>query len=184
MALKYKYRIFVAVAFVPFTCEKLCELLNLPVDLKWEDVVKLFPAGHKINEPEPLFSKIEDSENELQERLKKVRETSKSVSYEEFSKMDLRIGKIVKVEKVQGSSNLLKLSIDLGDNQTKVAVAGIAKHYSPEQLVGQQLAIIANLEPRKIFGMQSEVMILAAQDEKNVVLLQPEKPIKNGAGIS
>jgi len=119
-----------------------------------------------------------------QERLKKVRETSKSVSYEEFSKMDLRIGKIVKVEKVQGSSNLLKLSIDLGDNQTKTAVAGIAKHYSPEQLVGQQLAIIANLEPRKIFGMQSEVMILAAQDEKNVVLLQPEKPIKNGAEIS
>ena len=169
---------------IPFTCEKLREFLNLPPNLKWEDAVKPLPTGHKINEPEPLFSKIEDSEEKIQEKLEKVRATSQKVSYEEFSKMNLRIGKIVKAEQVQGSSNLLKLSIDIGDNQVKPAVAGIAKHYSPEQLVGQQLAIIVNLEPRKIYGIESEVMILAAQDEKNVVLLQPEKPLKNGAEIS
>jgi len=169
---------------IPFTCEKLREFLNLPPNLKWEDAVKPLPTGHKINEPEPLFSKIEDSEEKIQEKLEKVRATSQKVSYEEFSKMNLRVGKIVKAEQVQGSSNLLKLSIDIGDNQVKPAVAGIAKHYSPEQLVGQQLAIIVNLEPQKIYGIQSEVMILAAQDEKNVVLLQPEKPIKNGAEIS
>ena len=169
---------------IPFTCEKLREFLNLPPKLKWEDAVKPLPTGHKINEPEPLFSKIEDSEEKIQEKLEKVRATSQKVSYEEFSKMNLRIGKIVKAEQVQGSSNLLKLSIDIGDNQVKPAVAGIAKHYSPEQLVGQQLAIIVNLEPRKIYGIESEVMILAAQDEKNVVLLQPEKPLKNGAEIS
>jgi methionyl-tRNA synthetase len=170
--------------FVPFTCGKLREFLNLPDDLKWEDAVEPLPPGHKINEPEPLFSKIEDSEKGLQEKLEKLRVASKKVSYEEFSKMDLRIGKIVKAEKVPGSSNLLKLSIDIGDNQLKTAVAGIAKHYSPEHLVEQQLAIIVNLEPRKIYGIQSEVMILAAQNEKDVVLLQPEKPIKNGAEIS
>jgi methionine--tRNA ligase beta chain len=113
-----------------------------------------------------------------------VRATPQKVSYEEFSKMNLRVGKIVKAEQVQGSSNLLKISIDIGDNEVKTAVAGIAKYYSPEQLVGQQLAIIVNLEPRKIYGIQSEVMILAAQDEENVVLLQPEKPLKNGAEIS
>ena len=169
---------------IPFTCEKLREFLNLPPNLKWEDAVKPLPTGHKINEPEPLFSKIEDSEEKIQEKLEKVRVTSQKVSYEEFSKMNLRIGKIVKAEQVQGSSNLLKLSIDIGDNQVKPAVAGIAKHYSPEQLVGQQLAIIVNLEPRKIYGIESEVMILAAQDEKNVVLLQPEKSLKNGAEIS
>ncbi len=169
---------------IPFTCEKLREFLNLPPNLKWEDAVKPLPTGHKINEPEPLFSKIEDSEEKIQEKLEKVRATTQKVSYEEFSKMNLRVGKIVKAEQVQGSSNLLKLSIDIGDNQVKPAVAGIAKHYSPEQLVGQQLAIIVNLEPRKIYGIESEVMILAAQDEKNVVLLQPEKPLKNGAEIS
>jgi methionyl-tRNA synthetase len=169
---------------IPFTCEKLREILNLPHSLKWEDAIKPLPIGHKINEPEPLFSKIEDSEEKIQEKLEKVRAKSQKVSYEEFSKMNLRVGKIVNAEQVQGSSNLLKLSIDIGDNQMKTAVAGIAKHYSPEQLVGQQLAIIVNLEPRKIYGIQSEVMILAAQDEKNVVLLQPEKPLKNGAEIS
>jgi methionyl-tRNA synthetase len=168
----------------PITCKKLREFLNLPHSLKWEDAVEPLPIGHKINEPEPLFSKIEDSEEKIQEKLEKVRAKSQKISYEEFSKMNLRVGKIVKAEQVQGSSNLLKLSIDIGDNQVKPAVAGIAKHYSPEQLIGQQLAIIVNLEPRKIYGIQSEVMILAAQDEKNVVLLQPEKPLKNGAEIS
>jgi methionyl-tRNA synthetase len=169
---------------IPFTCGKLRESLNLPPNLKWEDAVTPLPTGHKINEPEPLFSKIEDSEQKIQEKLEKVRATPQKVSYEEFSKMNLRVGKIVKAEQVQGSSNLLKISIDIGDNEVKTAVAGIAKYYSPEQLVGQQLAIIVNLEPRKIYGIQSEVMILAAQDEKNVVLLQPEKPLKNGAEIS
>jgi methionyl-tRNA synthetase len=169
---------------IPITCKKLREYLNLPYSLKWEDAVEPLPTGHKINEPEPLFSKIEDSEEKIQENLEKVRATSQKVSYEEFSKINLRVGKIIKAEQVQGSSNLLKLSIDIGDNQVKTAVAGIAKQYSPEQLIGQQLAIIVNLEPRKIYGIQSEVMILAAQDEKNVVLLQPEKPLKNGAEIS
>jgi len=169
---------------VPFTCEKLLRILNLPSNVRFEDAVKLLPPGHKINEPEPLFNKIEASEMELQEKLRKVRETSQKISYEEFSKMDLRIGKIIKVEKVKGSDNLIKLSIDVGDNQIKTAVAGIAKYYKPEELVGQQLIVITNLEPRRIFGIESEVMILAAQDEKNVVFLQPEKPVKNGAKVS
>ncbi len=169
---------------IPFTCEKLRGQLNLPSSLKWEDAVESLPEGHKINEPQPLFSKIEDSEQTIQEKLEKVRSVSQKVSYEEFSKMDLRVGKIVKAEPVQGSNNLIKLLIDVGEGQTKTAVAGIAKYYKPEQLISQQLAIIMNLEPRKIYGIQSEVMILAAQDEKNVVLLQPEKPLKNGAEIS
>ncbi|MCW4025934.1 MAG: methionine--tRNA ligase subunit beta, partial [Candidatus Bathyarchaeota archaeon] len=82
------------------------------------------------------------------------------------------------------SKNLLKLTIDIGRNQLKTAVAGIAKYYAPEDLEGLQLAVIVNLAPRKIFGIESEVMILAAQDKKNVVLLQPEKAIETGSEIS
>jgi methionyl-tRNA synthetase len=170
--------------FVPFACKELRKQLSFPEHLTWEDATKPILAGHKIEKPEPLFRKIEASEEELQEMLDKVRSTSEKISFEEFSKMALRIGKIVKVEKVSGSKNLLKLSIDIGANQIKTAMAGIAKQYSPEELLSQQLAVIVNLEPRRIYGVQSEVMILAAQDEKNVVLLQPEKPIKTGAEIS
>ena len=96
----------------------------------------------------------------------------------------MRIGRITTVKKVSGSKNLFKFTIDVGNNQQKVAVAGIAKQYSIEQLVGQQLVVIMNLEPRKMFGILSEVMILAAQDDGNVVILQPEKPIKTGSKIS
>jgi methionyl-tRNA synthetase len=170
--------------FTPFTAEKLRVFLRLPKKVQWKDAIEPLPAGHKIKEAEPLFYKIEASEKGLQKILEKVRSVSQKVSSEEFSKLDIRVGKIVGVEKIPRSNNLLKLSIDVGDNQLKTAVAGIANHYPPEELEGRQLAIIVNLEPRKIFGVESEVMILAAQDEKKVVLLQPEKSIKTGSEIS
>jgi len=170
--------------FIPFTAGKLKGCLNLPREAKWKDAVQPLPAGHKIKEAEPLFHKIEASEEELQEMLEKVKSVQQKVSFDEFSKMDLRVGRIVKVEKVSGSANLMKLSIDIGDNQLRTAVAGIARYYSPKELEGLHLAVVTNLEPRKIFGMQSEVMILAAQDDKNVVVLQPHKAVKTGSKIS
>ncbi|MCW4020865.1 MAG: methionine--tRNA ligase [Candidatus Bathyarchaeota archaeon] len=170
--------------FVPFTAKKLCSSLNLPREILWEDALKPLPAGHKIKEAKPLFHKIKASERKLQEMLEKVRSASEIVSFKEFSKMDLRVGKIVKVEKIPQSKNLLKLTIDIGGNQQKTAVAGIAKYYAPEELVDRQLAVIVNLEPRQMFGIASEVMILAAQGGKNVVLLEPEKPIETGSEIS
>jgi len=170
--------------FTPFTAEKLRSFLNLPREVRWEDAVEPFPPGHKVKKAEPLFYKIEASEKGLEEMLEKVRLASQKVSFEEFSKLDLRVGKIVKAEKIPRSKSLLKLTIDIGGNQLKTAVAGIAKYYSTEELEGRLLAVITNLEPRKIFGIKSEVMILAAQDGKDVVLLQPEKPIKPGSEIS
>ncbi len=170
--------------FIPFTAEKLRIFLNLPKEVQWKDTVKPLPVGHKIKEAEPLFYKVNVSEKGLREMLEKVRSVSQKVSMEEFSKLDLRAGKIVKVEKIPRSKSLLKLTIDIGDDQLKTAVAGIAEYYSPKELEGRQLVVVTNLEPRKIFGVESEVMILAAQDEKNVVILQPEKPIKIGSKIS
>jgi len=170
--------------FIPFTAEKLRSFLSLCGEARWKDAVEPLQKGQKIKEVEPLFYKIQASEEELQEMLDKVGSAPQKISFGEFSKIDLRIGKIVKVEKVSGSDNLLKLSINIGNNQVRTAVAGIAKYYSPKELEGLQLAVATNLEPRKIFGIQSEVMILAAQDDKNVVVLQPHKPVKTGSRIS
>ncbi len=106
----------------------------------------------------------------------------KIVSYEEFSKMDLRIGKVVKAEPVQGSRNLVKMLIDIG-GENRQAVAGIAQYYNPKDLEGKNVAIIANLQPRKMFGLESNVMILAAEDDKTVSILLPDRPVKTGSKI-
>lgn len=105
------------------------------------------------------------------------------VSYEEFSKMDLRIGKIVKAEPVPHSRNLIKLSIDVGKGEIKQGVAGIAHIYSSNELEGKQVAVINNLQPKRVFGVQSDVMILAAEDEATISLLVPERPVKIGSQI-
>ena len=170
--------------FIPFTAEKLRTFLALPREVQWKEAIQPLLPGHKIKEAEPPFYKIKVSERGLEDMLEKVRSRSQKVPFEEFSKLDLRIGRITKVENVPKSKNLLNLTIDIGGNQLKTAVAGIAKHYAREELEGRQLAVIVNLEPRKIFGIESNVMILAAQDEKDVVILQPEKAIETGSEIS
>jgi methionyl-tRNA synthetase len=169
--------------FVPFTVKELRETLNLPNDLNWDEATKPLEPCHKINKAKPLFSKIDAKEEELQESLEKIRMSPQTVSYEDFSKLDLRVGKITKVESVPKSTNLLKLFVDIGEGEIKQAVAGVAKHYKPEQLEGKHVAVIVNLEPRKIFGLESQVMILAAEDGSVVSALQPDKPVKAGSKI-
>lgn len=105
------------------------------------------------------------------------------ITFEEFSRMDLRVGKIVKAEPIPQSRKLIKLSIDVGDGETKQAVAGIAHLYSPEDLEGKHVAVINNLQPKRIFGVESNVMILAAEDEATISLLIPERPVKTGSPI-
>ena len=106
----------------------------------------------------------------------------KIVSFEEFSKMDLRIGKITKAEAVPQSRNLVKMTIDIG-GESRQAVAGIAQHYSPKDLEDKHVAVIANLQPKKMFGIESNVMILAAEDEKTVSILTPDRQVKAGSKI-
>ncbi len=107
----------------------------------------------------------------------------KMVSFEEFSKMDLRIGKIIKAEQVAGSRNLIKMLIDVGGGETRQGVAGIAQDYSPKELEGKHVAVIVNLQPKRMFGIDSNVMILAAEDEKTVSILMPDRPVKVGSKI-
>jgi len=169
--------------FMPFTAEKIRRYLNLPKKLSWRDAVEPLKPGHKIARAEPLFEKIDASEDELQQMLEDARSSLQKVSFEEFSRIDLRVGTIIEVERIPGSKSLLKLTIDIGAAKPKTAVAGIAEHYRPEDLLNRQIAVVTNLEPRKIFGVNSEVMILAAEHGGEIVFIQPEKPIKAGSKI-
>jgi len=172
--------------FIPFTAEDLRVLLNLSDDtdaLSWDEATKPMEPGRRLSKAKPLFSKIEAREEELQENLEKMRMSEQKVSFEEFSKLDLRVGKITKVENVPKSTNLMKLLIDIGGGEVKQAIAGIARYYEPKQLEGKHVVVIANLEPRQLFGLESQVMILAAQDDKAVSILQPDHVVKAGSKI-
>ncbi len=106
------------------------------------------------------------------------------VSFEEFKKMDIRIGKVLEAEQIPKSKNLLKLIVDFG-SEKRQAVAGLVGYYKPEELIGNKYVFIVNLEKKKLMGVESQCMILAAEDGKgNVVLLKPEKDIEVGSRIT
>jgi len=105
------------------------------------------------------------------------------ISFEEFQKLDFRIGKIVEANQIPGSRNLIKMTVDFG-TEKRQAVAGLMQWYKPQDLAGKKCAFILNLQWRKFMGVESQCMILAAEDDKgNVVLLQPEKDIDEGSKI-
>ncbi len=168
--------------FIPITARRLREMLNIPEGVSWDDAYKPLPSGHKINRAEPLFTKISVSEEELQGMLEKIREKSEKVSYEEFSKLDICVGRVVEAERVAGSQNLLKLTIDVGGS-LRTCISGIAKYYRPEDLKGKYVTVVVNLKPRRVFGIDSEAMILAAEDGDNLVLIVPEAPIRPGSKV-
>jgi methionine--tRNA ligase beta chain len=105
------------------------------------------------------------------------------ISFEEFQKLDLRIGKIIEANQIPGSRNLIRMIVDFG-TEKRQAVAGLLQWYKPQDLVGKKCAFILNLQKRKMMGVESQCMILAAEDDKgNVVVLQPEKDIAEGSKI-
>uniref|UniRef100_A0A7C2VBD7 Methionine--tRNA ligase n=1 Tax=Hydrogenobacter sp. TaxID=2152829 RepID=A0A7C2VBD7_9AQUI len=105
------------------------------------------------------------------------------VGIEDFLKLDIRLAKIVSAERVEGSEKLLKLKVSLGEEE-RTLMAGIAKFYSPEELIGKKVLMLANLKPRKIFGVESQGMVLALSDGENLSLIVPDRDIKEGAKAS
>lgn len=105
------------------------------------------------------------------------------INLEDFQKLDLRVAKIVKAEKVSGSEKLLRLELDLGELGPRQIISGIAQFYSPEDLTGKEIVVIANLEPRQIMGLESQAMLLAADDEEKPVLLVPDRAAPPGSRI-
>ncbi|MCX6712670.1 MAG: methionine--tRNA ligase subunit beta [Candidatus Vogelbacteria bacterium] len=106
-----------------------------------------------------------------------------TISYDEWQKMELKIGQIVAAERVEGSDKLLKMQVDLGEETPRQIIAGIGKAYEPETLIGRELLFIANLEPRTIMGLESQGMVLAASDEQGPIILTPDRPVAPGAAL-
>ncbi|MCX8020765.1 MAG: methionine--tRNA ligase [Chitinophagaceae bacterium] len=187
--------------FLPFTAKKMLHMMKV-VDrmLFWENAGKLnlLSTGYSLRAPELLFRKIEDEE--IQKQIEKLKaglvpaeeknasqlpdENAKAeISFQDFEKLDLRIGTVLTCEKVKNVDKLLKLEVDLG-HEKRVIVSGIAQHYSPEELVGRQVVIVANLAPRKIKGIESKGMILTAEDANgNLHLLQPDQFTEPGSAV-
>jgi len=185
--------------FLPFTSTKLKNILNIDAHLSWENVTEnkvLLPATHQINKAELLFSKIEDKEIEAQieklaatkianEQENKITAPQKeTIEFEDFTKLDIRVGTILEAEKVAKTKKLLKLKVDVGID-IRTIVSGIAESFSPEEIIGLQVSVLVNLAPRKIRGVESQGMILMTDTpDGKLAFVAPTKEVKNGQAVS
>ena len=182
--------------FLPESAQKLATMLNLELG-NWASAGRsdVLAAGHQLREAALLFGKIEDAVVEAQ--VQKLLDTKKEnqlantpvapakadISFDDFGQMDLRIGTITAAEKVAKTKKLLKLTVDLGLEERTI-VSGIAEHFIPEALIGQQVQVLLNLAPREIKGIQSQGMLLMAENaDGSLALMQPGKPVRNGSAI-
>ena len=172
--------------YLPDSANKIRTMLNAP-DIGWDEAASWhIPEQVEINEPEVLYKKVEEEKIEIgkkeDKKTQKEEKKMEYISYEEFMKLDIRIGKIKNAEKVEGADKLLKLTVDIGDKEITLA-AGIAEYYTPSELIGREIPVLVNLKPRKIRGILSEGMMLAADEGNRPVLLNPEKEVKPGSKV-
>lgn len=188
--------------FIPFTSEKVWKILNLKETVEnqnWNQISEnQISAGHMLGSVEIIFTKIEndmiqkevDSLNATVEQ-KATEETTparippalNSITIDDFSKVDMRAATVLQCEKIEGTSKLLKLQLELGGEKRQV-VSGLAEYYNPESLIGKQVIIVANLKPAKIRGVESNGMVLTVGDGKNLRILTPENLIASGSKVS
>ena len=182
--------------FLPFSMEKLNKMLNVePLGWNRLGATDLLPAGHQLGKAELLFEKIEDSVIEAQ--IQKLLDTKKAneeanyqtkpirenITFDDFTKLDIRVGTVLECTKVPKADKLLQFRIDDG-LEKRTIVSGIAQHYKPEELVGKQVCFIANLAPRKLKGIVSEGMILSAENwDGGLAVITPEKAVKPGSEV-
>lgn len=182
--------------FLPFSSKKLYQMLSVE-PLGWDNLgsTELLKAGHQLAKPELLFEKIEDEAIQAQidrlERIKKENEAAnfkaepvkKEVTYDDFEKLDIRVGTVLSCEKVKKSNKLLKFEIADGlENRT--ILSGIAQYYKPEELVGKQVCFIANFPPRKMMGYESQGMILSAVNfDGSLSVITPQREVKPGCQV-
>lgn len=186
--------------FLPFTSKKLKEILNTDNKLGWKDISEknhYLDSGHQINPAELLFAKIEDQS--INHQLEKLMNSNKnklmentdilpqkeSIAYDDFSKLDLRVGTIIAAEKLPKADRLLVLKVDTGIDQRTI-VSGIAEHFKPEEVVGKKVSVLVNLAPRKLRGIESQGMILMAENSTGkLVFVNPDSDsAENGNSIS
>jgi methionyl-tRNA synthetase len=199
--------------FLPNTARKMLYLMKV-VDkmLDWENAgkLKLLSVGYSLRAPELLFRKIEDDEikaqveklrtnslkaqassNKSQEKMSTMEDNKSEIvnrkseiTYDDFAKLELKAGTVIACEKVEKADKLLKLEVDLG-SEKRTIVSGIAQHYKPEEMVGKQVIVVVNLAPRKMKGIESQGMILTAEDKNGkLYLLKPENSVEPGSSVS
>jgi methionyl-tRNA synthetase len=186
--------------FLPFTSKKLKGILDLDTGLTWNDITTkdvLLPEGHTINKAELLFSKIDDKVNQAQldklEATRKANEAAnkeivpqkETATFDDFTKLDLRVGTIIEAEKVRKTKKLLKLVVDTGLDKRTI-VSGIALSFTPEEVIGKKVTVLANLAPRVIAKVESQGMILMTETpEGKLVFVNPDEDgVRNGETIS
>ncbi len=185
--------------FLPFTAAKLTGILNTE-SRRWTEAggVDFLSDGHQLNKATLLFEKIEDKDVEAQ--VNKLLETKKmneqenitpdlpalkdEIVFDDFMKMDLRVGEIKTAEKVEKSNKLLMFTVDMG-LETRTILSGVAKHFTPEEMIGKKVTVMANLAPRKIMGVESQGMLLFAENtDGKLVAVSPGQDAQNGAQIN
>jgi methionyl-tRNA synthetase len=187
----------VSEAFLPFSAQKINTMLSVK-KRSWNEAGSddLLEEGHALGLSQLLFEKIEDEV--IAQQLQKLHDKKKSlepvmvkeaplkpeITFDDFSKLDIRIGKVMAAEKMEKSNKLLKLTIDTGIDKRTV-LSGIAQHYTPEEIVGKQVTLIVNLAPRKMMGVDSQGMVLMAEDKDGKLkLLQPSEVVSPGAIVN
>ncbi len=186
--------------FLPFSAKKILKMMNL-ASATWDDAgnVNLMEEGKEIAQAELLFRKIEDSEVDVQiDRLKKIKAEQEAqaamnapvapqketITYDDFAKMDIRMGTILAAERVPKTDKLMKLTVNVGID-TRTIVSGIAEHFTPEECVGRQVCVLVNLKPRTMKNIESQGMILMAENADGTLhFIETEKKIKDGSAIS
>ncbi len=175
--------------FLPFTAKRIWDTLGLKGsvhDQTWDDAISPLSPGQQINLPTPLFEKLDMERIEAKKmKLPKLDEEDDDaeVTIEEFAKLDLRVGRILKAEPLPSSDELIHLTVDLGNGVIRESVSGLLPYYNPEVLRGKSVVVLVNIKPTKILGSMSEVMVLAAADGKQLTLLIPDRPSEPGTHI-
>lgn len=181
--------------FMPFSSQKLREFMNIDV-IDWGKMGDgVIPAGHELGEAGLLFEKIEDAT--IRAQIDKLLATKKAnemasvkaapakenIQYEDFMKMDIRVGTIIAAEKVAKTKKLMKLTVDTGIDERTI-VSGIAEHYTPEEVIGRQVSVLVNLEPKPLKGIVSQGMILMAENADGTLsFVSPDKEVKPGSEV-
>ena len=180
---------------LPFSSRKIWEMLNLKDDIVkagWDSAAELLlEAGHQLGEPKILFRKIEDAEIEDEIRKLKIAsgeiveekiEFKPQIDIKDFEKIDLRVAEVIECERVKNSEKLLKLKVKIGREERQI-VAGIGKHYKPEELIGKRVVVVANLKPAKLMGIESQGMLLAAVKDEKLTIITTLDEIDSGSQV-
>lgn len=183
--------------FLPFSTERLEAMARLPKALWDDDLTGILKPGHELGKAELLFARIEDAAIERQiaklQAAKQANEAKRNkpnfppqkglIDFETFEALDLRVGRILTAERVPKANKLLKFTVDTGIDRRTI-VSGVAEHFAPEELVGKQVSVVMNLKPRVIRGVESQGMLIFAQDaDGKLVVVAPNREVADGAGI-